>query len=134
MIVIQIQNKKSTLVTLHTSAYYNNPKNSAFLFKNSKESTFSGLREFLNLVTVSPTVENNLSLGVEVAGIQSNDLATLDRCGNWDSFCFHHSKGCASHGIGFSAKYSVSWVSHPSSMESSFSSPSKISIAVFFFF
>ena len=38
----------------------------------------SGLRQLLRLVTVSPAVEKSLSLGVEVAGTQRIDLATLN--------------------------------------------------------
>ena len=56
-------------------------------------STFLGLREFLFFETTEPAFENNLSDGVDVAGIHSHDLATLVNLENQCSLVFHQSNG-----------------------------------------
>lgn len=104
-----------------------------FLFKKIRASTFSGLRQLLSFVTVRPAVEKSLSLGVEVAGIQSKDAATLASSGYWDLFCFHQSNGCVSRGTAFSAKNCANWASQPVSDAAS-SWPRRMSSAVYFFF
>ena len=55
--------------------------------------TCSRLRQDLNLVTVSPAVENTLSAGVDVAGMHRYFLATYETKGKRCSFDFHHSSG-----------------------------------------
>jgi len=76
-----------------------------FLFKKIRASTFSGFRRFLSLVTVKPAVEKSLSLGVDVAGMQRIDLATLARWGKRNSFCSHQCSGWQSRAATLSVKY-----------------------------
>ncbi len=49
------------------------------------------LRAFRFLETTDPALENNLSEGVDVAGILSHDLASLASRGKRCSLTFHHS-------------------------------------------
>ena len=70
-------------------------------FKNKILSTLLGLRAFPFLETTDPALENNLSEGVDVAGILSHDLASLASRGKRCSLTFHHSSGLVSLGEGF---------------------------------
>ena len=56
-------------------------------------STLSGERLALCAVTMSPAVENTLSLGTDVAGIPRKCLANLAKWGNCSSLSFHHTSG-----------------------------------------
>ena len=76
-----------------------------FLFKNINESTFFGFKQLLNLVTISPAVENTLSEGVDVAGMQSSRFATYDTTGKRAEFSFHHFSGFSCLGKEGSARY-----------------------------
>ncbi len=101
-------------------------------FKNKILSTLLGLRAFPFLETTNPALENNLSEGVDVAGILSHDLASLASRGKRCSLTFHHSSGLVSLGEGFSVMYWRTSCFAISSFDSSTqSSPNKISKALF---
>ena len=69
---------------------------------------FLGLRQFLNFVTVFPAVENTLSEGVDVAGIDRNTLARQAMLGNRSAFTFHHRSVESLRRDGFSDKNCLS--------------------------
>ena len=54
---------------------------------------FSGFKHvLLLLLTMCPAAENNLSDGVEIAGIQMTAFASLAILGNLALLSFHHSR------------------------------------------
>ena len=65
---------------------------------------FSGFRHVLLLFTMYPAAENNLSKGIEVAGIQMTALASLAILGNLASLSFHHSRTFVLRAHTFSCK------------------------------
>ena len=52
-----------------------------FFFKIISQSTWIGLKENLCVVSMSPTVENTLSHGTEVADIPKINIDTVERSG-----------------------------------------------------
>lgn len=70
-ILLQVQDQSKINTGLSTLRnIWNVQLSFKFFFKNTIMSTFSGERLALCAVTMSPAVENTLSLGTDVAGLQ----------------------------------------------------------------
>ena len=94
---------------------------------------FSGLRHVLLLLTMFPVAKNNLSEGVDVAGIQITAFASWAMFGNRDSLSFHHSRTFVlrAHTFSFNQAPTSSFIVLP--LVSS-SGPNRMSSADFFAF
>ena len=109
--------------------------NQIFFFRKISLSTKSGSRHDLVAVTISPAVLNTLSIGTDVPGILSNDIATAESRGNVSLLSLHHSNGFSvtgmlSHLYCLISLLTLSFILRPGVAETTYTSPKKSSIAV----
>ena len=106
-----------------------------FLFRKMSMSTFSGFKQLLCWLTISPAVEKILSAGTDVAGTQRKRLASLANVGKRLSCLSHLCRGWSSIcSVGSFQNSFTSSLPVATGTSSSLESPSKKVIAVSFFF